>query len=306
MFGRLVGGVSSGVGRVGSGVSSVVDDVVDILDVIEIVPYISYATGGNVRVLGRVQENRAAHPFVATPSSLGKAAYLDRGPQQAVSAKEVALEIYPDPKPNAEVEINVNGYRHVSVTDKHGYYDCTFPGNLPIQVVTGTVTLKKLKGKPAKPVTVSFPIVVSDPSKNRFGVISDIDDTILQSDVTNPMFLFYNTVFQNPQRRKPTTGTLDFYHTLHNGFAEETNPFFYISNSPWTLYRRLRTFIEHKQFPLGPILLRELSVAELQNSMHKKTTITRILADFPHLQFVLIGDSGEKDLQIYQVWYIVR
>ena len=128
----------------------------------------------------------------------------------------------------------------------------------------------------------------------KFGIISDIDDTILQSDVTEPMKLFYNTVFQTPENRKPTPGTQEFYQTLHRGFNNDQNPFFYISNSPWTLYRRLCTFIQHKQFPLGPILLRNLTLAELQNSMHKKTTITRILEDFPHLPFVLIGDSGRK------------
>jgi len=212
--------------------AGVLVDVVDILDVFEVVPYISYDNGGNFRVFGRVQEDRAAHPLISVPYN---ALFLRKDiPNQVVSAKEISMELYPDPKPDCEVEINVAGIIHTIVTDKHGFYDETVSYNMSIPCgnISGTVTLKKFRGKPQKPISQIFPIVRMNPYQNRFGIISDIDDTILQSDVTNPMRLFYNTVFESPERRKPTTGTLEFYTMLHNGFGQENNPFFLYFQQP--------------------------------------------------------------------------
>ncbi|HEY5799995.1 MAG TPA: App1 family protein, partial [Burkholderiaceae bacterium] len=74
-------------------------------------------------------------------------------------------------------------------------------------------------------------------------------------------------------------------------------------SSPWHLYDPLREFLRVQGLPAGPLLLKELGLRQLfgpgRHSNHKLETIERIVATYPAMQFVLIGDSGEHDPEIY-------
>jgi len=143
-------------------------------------------------------------------------------------------------------------------------------------------------------------------SRASFGVISDIDDTILHTGVVSSMKwqVIYNTIFRPAGRRVPLKGAAEFYHKLHDGIkGDEANPIFYVSHSPWNLYRYLEYFLTENDFPKGPILLRSF-----RNILRRKTKgekpqkqkeIISILETYPDLPFILIGDSGEKDPVIY-------
>ena len=74
------------------------------------------------------------------------------------------------------------------------------------------------------------------------------------------------------------------------------NPFFYISKSPWNLYAPLVEYLEVQQ-PLGPLLLRDFGLRPEKE--HKRKAIEEILATYPKLKFILSGDSGEEDPEIY-------
>lgn len=152
-----------------------------------------------------------------------------------------------------------------------------------------------------------FPGEMLIPSKNAdLGVISDIDDTILHTGVVSSLKwrVVLNTVFKNPSKRKPLEGSADFYHLLHRGKSgENANPIFYVSHSPWNLYRYLELFLKTNNFPKGPILLRSMSSfwnkKVLPGKPHKQHEILNILKAYPELPFILIGDSGEQDADIY-------
>ena len=76
------------------------------------------------------------------------------------------------------------------------------------------------------------------------------------------------------------------------------NPVFYVSSSPWNLHAFLLAFIRHQDFPLGPVLLRDL-LGNRHGREQKHTRIREVLDLHPDLSFVLLGDSGEHDPQIY-------
>ncbi|WP_370392300.1 App1 family protein [uncultured Winogradskyella sp.] len=146
------------------------------------------------------------------------------------------------------------------------------------------------------------------PSQNAvFGVISDIDDTILQTGVASPLKwrVAVNTFLKTPQKRKALEGSSEFYAALHLGKTlTEANPIFYVSNSPWNLYRYLDVFLTQNQFPKGPVLLRDFRTpfdkTPKTELAHKYHEIYNILKTYPHLNFILIGDCGEKDAYIYR------
>ena len=145
----------------------------------------------------------------------------------------------------------------------------------------------------------------------KFGIVSDIDDTIIHTGLTSRFKwqVLKNTVFKRAEKRIPLDGAAEFYHKLVKGKSgSESNPLFYVSHGPWNLYRYLEVFLEVNDFPKGPILLRDFvnPIAKKINPKkyfierpQKHTEILNILKTYPQLNFILIGDSGERDADIY-------
>jgi len=95
-----------------------------------------------------------------------------------------------------------------------------------------------------------------------------------------------------------------FYRALRDGAGgNEANPVFYVSSSPWHLYGPLVDFMRLQGIPLGPLLLREIGLRDVfkltKHGNHKLEKIELILRFYPRMRFVLIGDSGERDPEIY-------
>jgi phosphatidate phosphatase APP1 len=127
----------------------------------------------------------------------------------------------------------------------------------------------------------------------RFGVISDIDDTIVWSNVAHKLKMILNVALTNAKTRKPFKGVAAFYRALHAG----VNPVFYVSKSPWNLYEPIVEYLEVQGLPLGPLVLRDFGLR--REKSHKEKAIAAILDTYPKLEFLLIGDSGEQDPEIY-------
>ncbi|WP_298330251.1 phosphatase domain-containing protein [uncultured Dokdonia sp.] len=152
-----------------------------------------------------------------------------------------------------------------------------------------------------------FPIEMLIPAETAsYGVISDIDDTILHTGVASLLKwrVIINTFFKNVGKRTSLEGAPELYRKLHGGKSgQDANPMFYVSNSPWNLYSYLESFVRNQKFPKGPILLRDLrsplEKTPKPEKPHKQHEIRNILNAYPKLKFVLIGDSGEHDVDIY-------
>ncbi|MET0964735.1 MAG: phosphatase domain-containing protein, partial [Noviherbaspirillum sp.] len=147
--------------------------------------------------------------------------------------------------------------------------------------------------------------VLVPPASARFGVISDIDDTVLWSNVTSKFRMLKMLAMSNAHTRKPFKGVSAFYRALQQGPGRaDGNPLFYVSSSPWHLYTPLVDFFASQQLPPGPLLLKELGVRSLlgagSHMDHKLAHITQIVETYPQLPFVLIGDSGQQDPEIYK------
>ena len=143
-------------------------------------------------------------------------------------------------------------------------------------------------------------------SNAEFGVASDIDDTILHTGVVSyfKWRVVFNTIFRHAKNRIPLRGTADFYNQLQYGLTEKRiNPIFYVSHSPWNLYRYLDLFLRKNNFPKGPVLLRSFSTIlrrkKKSEKPQKQKEIINLLTTYPNLPFILIGDSGEDDPDIY-------
>ena len=139
------------------------------------------------------------------------------------------------------------------------------------------------------------------PGQNAtIGLISDIDDTVLHSEATSPLRTIYWVAFHNSFSRRSIDGVVPLYQKLSD-FGQR--PTFYVSSSPWNLYPMLSQFIRRSGLPIGPLYLRDLglgggSTAPGDHS-HKAVQIRRILQAYPAMKFILMGDAGQHDAEIY-------
>ena len=205
----------------------------------------------------------------------------------------------------ARVRAHFQGQSYETVTDKGGYFSFDIVPSAPLRGGWETVQLelpdnRELDGEPVR----SEAQVMVPPAAARFGVISDIDDTVLWSNVTNKLNMALILARSNAHTRKPFKGVSAFYRALHDGAGgSESNPVFYVSSSPWHLFEPLVQFMRVQAIPLGPLLLRELGMREVfkltSHGNHKLGRIEQIMGFYPGMQFVLIGDSGEQDPEIY-------
>lgn len=143
------------------------------------------------------------------------------------------------------------------------------------------------------------------PRVNKLGVISDIDDTIMVSEVTDKKKLLENTFLKNPKQRKTFPCTASFYRRLlAQNAMPAAAPMFYVSASPRQLNDNLQQFLKHHSFPRGVLITKRVNGDNhdplLDQQKYKLEKIEAILAALNWVNFVLIGDDGERDPEIFR------
>jgi phosphatidate phosphatase APP1 len=144
------------------------------------------------------------------------------------------------------------------------------------------------------------------PGSARYVVISDIDDTIMETGVANKAVMLWRLLAQGARSRVAFPGVAAFYRALHRGASgAERNPLLYVSRGPWSLYEVLDEFFHLHGIPVGPILfLREWGLRwrhpfPRRARGHKLALIRHMLELYRDRPFMLIGDSGQRDPEIY-------
>ncbi len=130
-------------------------------------------------------------------------------------------------------------------------------------------------------------------------IISDIDDTIKLSQVANKRTLLNNTFLKEYELVPGMVELLQQWQSLGAGFH-------YVSSSPWQLYQQLASFFAQENLPQGSFHLRAFRLRDhlirrilLMRRSGKATYIRQIIKAYPQRKFVLVGDSGEADPEIY-------
>ena len=163
--------------------------------------------------------------------------------------------------------------------------------------------------------------VLAPGEDSRLAVISDIDDTIIETGITGGAKAiarnWRRVLAQLPDERIAVPGADVFYGALGGGqvlapgevraskrIAATRRPFFYVSSSPWNLFSYLVAFQRSKKLPLGPLLLRDWGLnratfGSSSHGLHKSAAIKEILATYPDLRFALIGDDTQGDLPAF-------
>jgi phosphatidate phosphatase APP1 len=259
---------------------------------VEIHPFRGYGTSEHLHVTARILRRPRVVPAADSGSAWGNVIESFR----RLASAEVA---------GARIEASCGGKTVEASSDEEGYLhlvldvaDAGLPDNL-IQ----EVTLRAIE-PPSRGGVVAE--VVVPPATASYGVISDIDDTIVETHATSLLRMAKTVFAQNAHGRTPMEGVAELYRQFHAGRSgSDRNPFFYVSSSPWNFYDLLDQFLAIHAIPPGPLMLQDygLDDAKLIHSAHddhKLRQIAEILTTYPRLPFVLIGDSGQRDPEIYR------
>jgi phosphatidate phosphatase APP1 len=253
-----------------------------------IAAYRGYGDARGVELIGRVLEEEP----------LG-------GPQDDDAWWDNLLNIYrrfeSDEVPGVALNVSYGGSQVDVVSDAEGYYTASFePSASPGDGLWANALVSLADGTLATPQPVMQVL-----PEAKIGIISDIDDTVLHSGITDWKVAAQLTFLHNARTRKPLQGVAKLYQALQAGpTGAALNPIFYVSSSPWNLYDLLEDFMELNAIPLGPIFLRDLGFdtdkfLKTPGHGHKLERAKSLIERFPQLRWVLLGDSGQADAELY-------
>lgn len=262
------------------------------LDPVELLAHRGYGTASWLRVQARVLEARGVTPGSVTDAWWRNvvAAY------QRFTSSEI---------PGAVVRARVGDEELEAVADFEGYVHFEFDNPDPEQPGWHDVALDLVGplGAGQYECRAVARVLVPDPRAD-IGIISDIDDTILHTGLTQTAGMLRTTLLHNAATRLPYPGVAAFYRALHHGEGDVRRPIFFVSGSPWNLYDMITRFMALQDIPPGPLFLKDWGIDEhkfIREDTHtyKLARIGLLLETYPDLSFVLIGDSGQHDPEIY-------
>jgi len=235
-----------------------------------------YGSGGRARVLGRV---------LLAPAALDPAA------RRALPGWQRFLTLE---SPGTEVVVELAGRRTVVHSDDDGLIDVTLPVELPD---AGALPVRLTAGDRSATATVHL----ASPDAAR-GVVCDIDDTVLVTDIATPLRAAWRTFVQPMTARQAVPGMARLLRELTSGSPHV--PVVYLSNGPWNLAGPLTRFLESSGFPPGALLLTDWGPTPTRwfrdGQQHKRTSLQRLATDLPGVRWTLVGDTSEHDPALYE------
>jgi phosphatidate phosphatase APP1 len=264
-------------------------------DAVQIIPYRTYGTARRLYVKGRVLEDKKI------ASAGDKDTVLN-------NLLNMYKRFESDEVPGTTLKVKLVDEEHEVTTDKEGYFV------LDLNPLTPVINEQLWHPVPLELIHAPIPFeaglhiyaeVMIPPPDAEYGIISDIDDTIVKTTATNLLAMGRITFLNNAKTRLPFAGVAEFYKALQLGRnGKRNNPFFYVSSSPWNLYDLLKDFLDLNEIPAGPLLLRDFGTNNKVDGdahmNHKFKEIKQIFEAYPQLSFVLVGDSGQEDPNIYR------
>ncbi|QNE34212.1 App1 family protein [Leifsonia shinshuensis] len=249
-----------------------------------VVPYTGYGSPTWVRILGRVLLAKEPRPGSRAERKHRKREESIRGWRSFISV----------PVGDVTVTVEVDGAHHEVRPDRGGVIDTV----LPVQLTPGWHTVKLTTPESAR--VFEAPVYIVDP-KATFGIISDVDDTVMVTALPRPLLAAWNTFVLDEHARVPTPGMSVLLERL--AAAHPGAPVIYLSTGAWNVAPTLTRFLSRNLFPAGPLLLTDWGPTHdrffRSGREHKRISLARLADEFPGLKWLLIGDDGQHDESLY-------
>jgi phosphatidate phosphatase APP1 len=255
-------------------------------------PYRGYGSKSEIFLIGRVFRQSRHDPETRQGDFLSH-------------LRDISRRIARRAVPGAVVTARFYGAEEAYITDRDGYFRVHLSPRETPRSDCSWHTMDLALDQPS-PVQAQAQIFIP-PASCRYVVISDIDDTVMRTGVANKLKMLWRLFVLDAESRVAFPGVGALYRALHHGTSgNQQNPMLYVSRAPWGIYDLLEEFFELHGIPVGPILfLREWGVSwksplPRKAEDHKRELIHNMLALYDDLPFILIGDSGQHDPEIYR------
>lgn len=255
---------------------------------IQVIAYRGMGDATQLTLGGRVIEDRGI-----TPAADGQTRWRNlRNNWRRFGSREL---------PGVLVKAEFRGQESEGRTDEEGYFQLRIALAQPLDGAPWQIVRLEL---PELGVHAAGEVLVP-PQTARFAVVSDIDDTVLETYATDLVKMLRLTLLRNARTRMPFAGVAELYRALSEGASgADENPIFYVSSSPWNLYDFLVEFMAYNNLPPGPLRLSDYGLdreklGKRGHAEHKLAEIGTIARAYPQLPLVLVGDSGQYDPEIY-------
>ncbi|HYP76410.1 MAG TPA: phosphatase domain-containing protein [Polyangiaceae bacterium] len=256
---------------------------------LQVVTYRGFGSATQVVLRGRVLEASVLERSLPADSAF-------------TSFRRMLRRFFSRELPDATLAARLGANSVTGVTDEEGYFALPIVAPVLDGVLGWAKAEVEVVGAQVRglvPARATAEILIPSATA-ELGIISDIDDTVLQTHVTQKLKMIWVTLSGSAFTRMPFDGTSELFHALARGASGlADNPVFYVSKSPWNLYDFLLDFLDHHGLPRGPLLLRDIGLHDAPPVDHKSAAVRDLLEAYPELPFVLIGDSGERDPEIY-------
>lgn len=177
-------------------------------------------------------------------------------------------------------------------SNARGYIDLEDLTGFPPPLVRVQIQLEDPRYQ-AAPIAAEIPVYDGKPG---LAIISDIDDTLLDSGVVDKAKMAKNALVRSTWELQAFPAAAETLSRVGAGL-----PLFYISGSPWGFRKRIEDYFQRSGFPAGTFLLKRFSSEPLTDQMaYKWQHISRVLSALPQKRWILFGDSGESDPEIYR------
>jgi phosphatidate phosphatase APP1 len=241
-----------------------------------VMPYTGYGSTKWIRVLSRV--------LLARPEAVDDARYRKiRGWRSFTSV----------PVGDVTVLVGVNGSEIPVTADRGGVVDEVI--EVPLSPGWHTITLRTEDSTP-----LEAPVFIVDPDAT-IGLVSDVDDTVMVTALPRPLLAAWNTFVLDEHARTPVAGMAVLFEKLvrdHPG-----TPVVSLSTGAWNVAPTLTRFLSRHLYPPGPLLLTDWGPTHdrwfRSGREHKEESLRRLASEFPGLQWILVGDDGQHDEDLY-------
>lgn len=247
------------------------------------IAYQGYGSSGWVRVLGRVM-------LTSIPVPGSKAEHAARNGTQNVRGWRAFTSV---PVQLVEVEITIGGVTTRVRADRGGLIDTV----VDVQLRPGWHTAI-LRADGTEPVETLIQVIDAEA---KFGIVSDIDDTVMVTALPRPFLALWNTFVLSERARMATPGMAVLLDRLT--LEHPDAPVIYLSTGPWNAAPTLARFLSRNMYPSGALLLTDWGLTQdrwfRSGQEHKHRNLERLAKEFPDMRWLLIGDNGQHDEQIY-------
>lgn len=249
-----------------------------------VIPYTGYGTTSWVRVLGRVVLAKEPRPG-------SRAERASRRREESVRGWRSFTSV---PVNDVTVTAVIDGVGRLLHPDRGGVIDEV----VPVSLAAGRHEVQ-LQAEGSESVVTAPLYLVPEPTD--FGIVSDVDDTVMVTAIPRPLLAAWNSFVLTEHARVPTPGMAVLYERV---LAQHPHaPVMYLSTGAWNVAPTLRRFLTRNLFPSGPLLLTDWGPTHdrffRSGRQHKEQSLERLAGEFPHIRWLLVGDDGQHDEEIY-------